>query len=496
MIDGRVQHCPAVLSAARLPGEARPSRASSIGTSRDELILQSDAELLQSYNASGCNESFSILVERHLSWIDAMIRRKVRDKHLAEDITQAVFIILARKAKQLNSETVLSAWLFRVARFAIRDAIKQQMRHDRRVQRVAEQQIGRLPTSAPAESSSRVDLDDALACLTETDRLVILLRFYEEMSMAQVAASLGITEISAKQRVSRALKRLRKLIARNQAAAPTTAMLVALLGIMSVGSSSTSAASISQVAMGATGSSGASSAIAQSTLHAMTRVQSKIWSAMSGSLIVALVAVGVFSPAMGQGVVRHIRDKMIRFMIDLSPGSIVNPKSEPSDSPAPSSPQKLWLSRPGGASVQIYPLRGPSTPLVIRSTRGSTDPVAVAMDDAGSYWVHPINAEPATANLIDRWTRQGVSSAGESNRLGFIDAGLQLFEAGALLQNDNSDWHLIGPASSDGSIVLQFNLTTPESKFADTLPPALVPEPIGLLSLAGASLLLIRRSRR
>jgi len=77
-----------------------------------------DAELLSRYVLQRSEEAFTTLVERHVSLVYSSALRQVRDPHLAEEITQAVFVILARKAGSLRRETILAGWMCSTARFA------------------------------------------------------------------------------------------------------------------------------------------------------------------------------------------------------------------------------------------------------------------------------------------------------------------------------------------------------------------------------------------
>src|SRR5439155_10992695 len=118
---------PSALSAL-LPAVNREDRASSMD----------DAELLRQYVETGSHEAFRAIVSKHLGLVYATALRQVRDKHLAEDVTQAVFIVLARKAGTLKRERVLAAWLMNTAKFASRDAIKALTRRRKHETRAAE----------------------------------------------------------------------------------------------------------------------------------------------------------------------------------------------------------------------------------------------------------------------------------------------------------------------------------------------------------------------
>ena len=57
-----------------------------------------DLQLLEDYAQTRSEDAFAHLVRRHLDWLHSAAQRQLRDSHLAEDVTQAVFIALARQA--------------------------------------------------------------------------------------------------------------------------------------------------------------------------------------------------------------------------------------------------------------------------------------------------------------------------------------------------------------------------------------------------------------
>jgi DNA-directed RNA polymerase specialized sigma24 family protein len=86
-------------------------------------MTNDDLTLLQEYARRNSEEAFGTLVSRYVNLVYSVALRQVRDPHLAEEITQAVFIILARKADALGPKTILSGWLCRTARYASANAL-------------------------------------------------------------------------------------------------------------------------------------------------------------------------------------------------------------------------------------------------------------------------------------------------------------------------------------------------------------------------------------
>src|SRR5580693_700010 len=95
-------------------------------------MMNDDMALVRDYAANQSEQAFEMLVERHVNLVYSTAVRQVRDPHLAEEVTQAVFIIFARKAGTFGSDTIIPSWLHRTAGFAAADALKIQRRRAER----------------------------------------------------------------------------------------------------------------------------------------------------------------------------------------------------------------------------------------------------------------------------------------------------------------------------------------------------------------------------
>lgn len=170
-----------------------------------------DITLVKQY-AGGDESAFTALFERHVHLVYSAALRQSRNPSHAEEATQAVFILLARKAKSLSPKTVLSGWLYQAARLTTASLIKREIRRQRREQEVYMQTLTEPETSLWEQIAPL--LDDAMGRLGEPDRNAIVLRFFENRTPQEVAAALKLDEATARKRVSRALEKLRTLFAK------------------------------------------------------------------------------------------------------------------------------------------------------------------------------------------------------------------------------------------------------------------------------------------
>src|SRR5262249_54295709 len=189
--------------------------------------VNNDWALLNQFATNGSEDAFATLVERYGSLVYHAALREVGDPYVAEEVSQIVFIALARKSRKLPQSTILSGWLFRATRFAVRNLTREETRRRNREEKAFMESI--VP---PAETESiwakiSPHLNDAMDMLSKRERDAVLIRFFGEKTHRQVADALGISEDAAKMTVSRAVEKLRRFFVSRSLVIPSVALLAA-----------------------------------------------------------------------------------------------------------------------------------------------------------------------------------------------------------------------------------------------------------------------------
>jgi RNA polymerase sigma factor (sigma-70 family) len=186
----------------------------------------SDAELLEEFNRSGEEEPFAVLVRRHGPMVLGICRRLLGNVHDAEDVFQATFLVLARKAASIKKGSSLASWLYAVAtRLARRARAQAGRRRALEAQRPAPQRA----SPDAAEMELRTVLDEELGRLPENYRAVVMLCCLEGKSRSEAAAALGWKEGAVKVRLERARGLLRNRLERRGLAVSSALLTLSLL---------------------------------------------------------------------------------------------------------------------------------------------------------------------------------------------------------------------------------------------------------------------------
>ncbi|MDR3378080.1 MAG: sigma-70 family RNA polymerase sigma factor [Verrucomicrobiae bacterium] len=247
-----------------------------------------DMNLLRQYAAGNSDPAFATLVSRHVNLVYSAALRKTGNPHAAEEVTQAVFIILARKAGRIPEQTILPGWLYQAARLTAANFMKSEARRVRREQEACMQtQISTTTTDQNWEQLAPL-LEDAMGHLGEKDRTAVVLRFFGGKSFAEVGLAGGVSENAARKRVNHALEKLHRYFSR-RGVSSTTAIIAGELSTHAVYAAPAAlaeSATILAVAKGAAASSSTLTLI-QGTLKLMAWSKVKLAIAAVASVLLA-----------------------------------------------------------------------------------------------------------------------------------------------------------------------------------------------------------------
>jgi RNA polymerase sigma factor (sigma-70 family) len=247
-----------------------------------------DNELLAEYLEKNSEEAFATLVARHINKVYSVALRHVGNPHQAEEITQAVFIILLRKARTLRRGTIISGWLYHTARLTAVTFVRSEIRRARREQEACMETL-LSESDENAWQQMAPLLDDAVAKLGATERNAVVLRFFDGKSMREVGAGLGISEDTAAKRVSRAVHKLRAFFAKRGVVLSTTAICGAISANSVQSAPAAFSSSVAAVAVNGSSFTATTSALVGEAMDALAWLKVKMALAAAG---ISLLAVG------------------------------------------------------------------------------------------------------------------------------------------------------------------------------------------------------------
>ncbi|OWK47133.1 hypothetical protein FRUB_00832 [Fimbriiglobus ruber] len=188
-----------------------------------------DADLLGRFVADRDEGAFELLVWRHAGMVLRTCRGVLRDHHAAEDVTQAAFLVLARKAAAIGRREAVVGWLYRVARrLAVRAAARRGVQP---VSPAAALDLVPGPAAGPSDDADIAPLlHEEVARLPDRYRLPVLLCYFEGLSHTDAATRLGWPVGTVSGRLARAKATLHDRLTRRGVAVSVGAVAAFLAG--------------------------------------------------------------------------------------------------------------------------------------------------------------------------------------------------------------------------------------------------------------------------
>jgi len=407
-----------------------------------------DRQLLGLFIERRDEAAFAALSRRYVNLVYSTCLRETRNVTLAEDATQAVFLLLARKAESLRGHAVLSGWLFHTARLVGKNALRNERCRKEYERKAVEEHMRAEPLRDAAWLEINDRLHESLARLASRDRDAILLRFFEDLSLAEVGERLGISEDAARVRVQRALERMRRRLPIHGTTLSVAALAAQLADNSVKPASAACRHAVEQIATHSAGSALASTPsyqMAQGVLKKMLISKLQIAAAIG----VAVVSAGVvIKTTAGPRLAAHpVPAATLRVAQGNGTGSAAPVQS----GAAPNAPTRQILCQFVIAEARIsdvYSILAPSHPLPADS---------YAFMDTGTF------AHSLAVLRLGELMQRGTVLTKPSNLIHDGDEGMILLEGASLKDFPQVDKLTleIGPTiKADGTIALTTNIRT------------------------------------
>lgn len=172
-----------------------------------------EAELVQRFRSGGRagDEAYSELVERHQAWLVRLVGYLLGGFADAEDVAQEAFVRGFLHRQDLHDNHGFKPWVRVIATRAAFNARRARVTQQRYHEQVQEPETTEMPDASP---EARQRLERVLGSLPYAFREVLVLRYVEELSIAEIAEQLNLGESAAKMRLARARNELNAVQAR------------------------------------------------------------------------------------------------------------------------------------------------------------------------------------------------------------------------------------------------------------------------------------------
>jgi RNA polymerase sigma factor (sigma-70 family) len=389
-----------------------------------------DWSLLRQYLDTGSEAAFSKLMDRRMKLVYWTCRRDLNDDQLAEDATQAVFVLLVQKARSFNKGVSISSWLFQAARFISRDMIRREGTRKRYEEGAAQT----MAYQSQEEQWPIVErrLNEAIATLSTADQEAILLRYFDGLSLSEVAGEIGTTEDTARKRVNRAVERMRRFLTHKEVAVSSTALAALLAShpakAVPAGAQSAAHAAVQQAIAGQVPAHLSSLLLKKGAYLIMQTTKAKI------AAVVAVVAIGLITVG---GIVhwRMVHDRITS--VSMSPAGFTDlttaalPANDPSTADRQAIASELSRINAGFNRRDVSALRSSLAPDGSFDVAPGERPIPVSQNLADlqhDFYTHPdmriaaslvdatIQGSTATTHVLS--TANATSAPGDGEPVG------------------------------------------------------------------------------
>lgn len=168
-----------------------------------------DEELMRAY-VEGDVEAFRLLYQRHKARVFGFLVARLKTRPEAEEVFQEVFAKLHAHRLRYREDTPFLAWLFTIVKNSLVDHVRKQNTRGKYLELSPD-----AVSAATEEQRGGQDVSEAIAelsSLSREQRMLLSMRFNEDLSFAEIAEAMEISPSNARKIVSRAIQKLRSLM--------------------------------------------------------------------------------------------------------------------------------------------------------------------------------------------------------------------------------------------------------------------------------------------